>query len=62
LKSPAADPPADARTFILQYGVEVTGLPPGGLARIWVPVPPANREQDVAIVQAKNGAFTYVGR
>jgi uncharacterized protein (TIGR03000 family) len=38
------------RNFLFTYGATVTGLSPGKVARIWVPVPPSNDEQDVEIV------------
>src|SRR2546428_10705269 len=36
-----------ARTFAFTYSAIVTGLTPGKSARIWLPVPPANEDQDV---------------
>jgi transglutaminase-like putative cysteine protease len=36
-----------ARTFAFTYSATVTGLTPGKSARIWLPVPPANEDQDV---------------
>ncbi|MCI0465018.1 MAG: transglutaminase domain-containing protein [Gemmataceae bacterium] len=32
------------------YSATVTGLPPGKMARIWLPVPPSNEDQDVQLV------------
>jgi uncharacterized protein (TIGR03000 family) len=40
-----------SRTFLFTYGATVTGLPPGKTARIWLPVPPSNEDQDVQIVE-----------
>lgn len=39
-----------ARTFLFTYAATVTDLSPGQKARIWLPVPPSNAEQDVEIV------------
>jgi transglutaminase-like putative cysteine protease len=47
--APAA-PPA-GRTFVFRYAAEVTGLPPGRPVRVWVPVPPSNREQTVTVLE-----------
>jgi transglutaminase-like putative cysteine protease len=45
----AAAEPAPSRTFLFTYGATVTGLDPGKVARIWVPVAPDTAEQDVAV-------------
>src|SRR5579885_2927129 len=45
-----AAPPADARTFTFTYEAEVTGLPAGQTARIWVPVPPTDADQTVEVL------------
>jgi transglutaminase-like putative cysteine protease len=37
------------RTFLFTYSARVTGLPPGKEARIWLPLPPSNAEQEVKI-------------
>src|SRR5262249_10128711 len=39
-----------ARTFLFTYQVTVDDLPAGKVARIWVPVPPSNEDQDVKVV------------
>jgi transglutaminase-like putative cysteine protease len=44
-----AAPPV-ARTFTFTYEAEVTGLPAGQAARIWVPVPPTDAEQTVEVL------------
>jgi transglutaminase-like putative cysteine protease len=50
--APAADSPAPAeRAFVFRYAAEVTGLPPGRPVRVWVPVPPSNREQTVSVLE-----------
>src|ERR1700730_4366044 len=38
------------RTFQFTSRPTVTGLQPGQAARIWVPVPPSNEDQEVKIV------------
>jgi transglutaminase-like putative cysteine protease len=40
---------ARSRTFRFTYAATVTGLDPGQTARIWLPVPPDNDEQDVKV-------------
>jgi transglutaminase-like putative cysteine protease len=45
----AADEPAKTRSFLFSYSATVTGLEPGAKARIWLPYPPSNQDQDVAI-------------
>lgn len=44
-----AAPPATDRTFTLTYSTEITGLPPGKPARVWVPVPKTTDEQTVTL-------------
>ncbi|HVK19263.1 MAG TPA: transglutaminase domain-containing protein [Fimbriiglobus sp.] len=39
-----------ARTFTFTYEAEITGLPAGQTARVWVPVPPSGAEQTVAVL------------
>jgi transglutaminase-like putative cysteine protease len=46
-KTPAS---AKTRSFRITYAATVTDLSPGKVARIWLPVPPSNREQDVELV------------
>src|SRR5438552_2986157 len=41
--------PAKTRTFTFTYSATVTGLAPGKSARIWIPVPPTNEDQEVKI-------------
>jgi transglutaminase-like putative cysteine protease len=43
----AAEGGPNARTFLATYTATVTGLPPGGAVRVWLPVPPSNAEQTV---------------
>jgi transglutaminase-like putative cysteine protease len=43
-----------ARTFTFTYEAEITGLPAGQKARIWVPVPPTDAEQTVAVLAKKS--------
>ncbi len=44
---------ASQRTFQFHYQATVTGLKPGEHARIWLPVPPSDKEQQVQIVAEK---------
>jgi transglutaminase-like putative cysteine protease len=39
-----------SRSFLFTYAAKVSDLAPGAKARIWLPVPPSNAEQDVEIV------------
>jgi transglutaminase-like putative cysteine protease len=39
-----------SRAFLFTYSATVTDLSPGQKARIWLPVPPSNAEQDVDIL------------
>ncbi|MBV9123383.1 MAG: transglutaminase domain-containing protein [Planctomycetes bacterium] len=48
---PTADKAAPrSRTFLFTYGATVTGMKPGLVARIWLPVPPSNEYQQVRLV------------
>jgi uncharacterized protein (TIGR03000 family) len=47
-KTEASQP--KTRTFLFTYSATVTGLPAGKTARVWLPVPPSNTEQEVEIV------------
>ena len=38
------------RTFRFTYGATITGLRPGDKARIWLPIPRSNRDQEVSII------------
>jgi transglutaminase-like putative cysteine protease len=51
-----------SRTFLFTYAATVTDLPPGKLARIWVPVPPVNDQQDVALVSKTLPGEARLGR
>jgi transglutaminase-like putative cysteine protease len=48
----AAEPAAKPRSrmFDFTYAATVTGLKPGQTARVWLPVPPSNEDQDVAVL------------
>jgi transglutaminase-like putative cysteine protease len=48
-ENPAKDTPR-SRTFLFTYSALVTDLTPGQKARIWLPVPASNAEQEVEIV------------
>jgi uncharacterized protein (TIGR03000 family) len=45
---------AKTRTFEFTYAATVTGLPPGKMARIWLPVPSSGDDQDVTILSPAN--------
>jgi transglutaminase-like putative cysteine protease len=47
-KTSDASPPK-TRTFTFTYSATISGLPPGKTARIWIPVPPTNEDQEVKI-------------
>jgi transglutaminase-like putative cysteine protease len=42
---------ARSRTFEFTYAATVTGLEPGQSARVWLPVPPSNDDQEVKVVR-----------
>jgi transglutaminase-like putative cysteine protease len=46
-KPSAKAAPTKTRTFTFTYSATVTGLEPGKSARIWIPVPPSNEDQEV---------------
>src|SRR5205085_2926084 len=50
LAMPAAEP-AKTRDFTFRYVATVTGLKPGQTARLWLPVPPSDEDQDVRIIR-----------
>lgn len=47
----AGNRPTKTRTFHFTYETELTAVPEGKVARIWLPVPCSNEEQDVRIVR-----------
>jgi uncharacterized protein (TIGR03000 family) len=51
-----------SRTFFFTYGATVTGLPPGKVARIWLPVPTSSEDQDVQIVDKHLPAAMQIGK
>ena len=48
-KPSAKASPPKTRTFAFSYSATLTGLEPGKTARIWIPVPPSNEDQEVKI-------------
>jgi len=42
-----------SRAFLFTYRATVNGLQPGQTARIWLPVPPSNEDQDASIASTK---------
>jgi uncharacterized protein (TIGR03000 family) len=60
---PAAPPDrAKTRTFLFSYAATVTGLKSGQKARIWLPVPPTNEDQEVMVAEEKLPAPGKTGR
>lgn len=47
----ALEAPPKGREFLFTYQATVTGLRPGQTARVWLPVPPSNEDQDARIVR-----------
>jgi transglutaminase-like putative cysteine protease len=48
--SASAEEELKARQFLFTYQATVTGLEPGKSARLWLPVPPTNEEQEAALI------------
>src|SRR5262245_38703731 len=56
-----AVPRVRSRTFLFTYACAATGLVPGKAARVWLPVPGSDEDQDVQIVRKElpgDGRFT----
>jgi transglutaminase-like putative cysteine protease len=51
-----------SRSFRFTYRATVTELPPGKLARIWLPIPPSNEDQTVQIVSKHLPAEGQIAR
>jgi transglutaminase-like putative cysteine protease len=47
----APEAPPKGRDFLFTYQATMTGLQPGQAARVWLPVPPSNEDQDVRLVR-----------
>jgi transglutaminase-like putative cysteine protease len=60
----AADPQAapKKRAFQFTYAGTITDQKPGQTVRVWLPVPPSNADQDVAIVMQETPAVAKIGR
>ena len=58
--APAAEP--KSRAFRFTYAATVTELRPGQAARVWLPVPPSNEDQDVSVVTRELPAEGRLGR
>jgi hypothetical protein len=54
--------PLREREFLLVYQTTVTSLKPGQVARVWLPVPPTNDEQEAAIVTQNLPQTMQIGR
>ena len=52
---------AKQRTFIFTYSAVVTGLTPGKTARIWIPVPPTNEDQETKIISKELPGTEQIG-
>ncbi len=61
---PAADEPTPvkAREFLFTYRATVTGLTPDHEARVWLPVPSSNEDQEIAIVKQELPAESKAGK
>lgn len=44
---PVTSPQPASRTFLFTYAGSVTSVPPGKAVSVWLPVPPANEDQEV---------------
>jgi transglutaminase-like putative cysteine protease len=42
-----------SRSFLFTYRATVTSLPAGKVARIWIPVPPSNEDQEIQLLSKK---------
>jgi transglutaminase-like putative cysteine protease len=62
LPARAAEPTPKTRSFRFSYAATVTGLAAGQEARIWLPVPSSNEDQDVEIVAKELPAGAQIGR
>jgi hypothetical protein len=51
-----------SRSFLFTYRATVTDLPAGKDARIWLPIPPSNEDQDIQIVSRKLPAAGAISR
>lgn len=51
-----------SREFLFTYSARVAGLEPGTLVRIWVPVPPSNRDQVVTVAKWSLPGLARVGK
>jgi transglutaminase-like putative cysteine protease len=56
------DAPPRSRSFLFTYHATVTGLPAGKMARIWMPVPPSNEDQNVQIASKQLPAEGRIAR
>ena len=56
------NPVPKSRSFLFTYRATVTGLPPGNVARIWLPIPPSNEDQAVQIVSKHLPAEGQIAR
>jgi transglutaminase-like putative cysteine protease len=47
---------------LFNYAATITGLPQGKVARVWLPVPPSNEDQEAQLVSKKLPAEGQIGR
>lgn len=59
---PASQAAATSREFFFTYRARLVGLEPGQRARVWVPVPPSDRDQVVTVGDWSLPALPRVGR
>jgi transglutaminase-like putative cysteine protease len=69
LPTQSAEPPskstpkaAKSRTFLFTYATSIRDVPAGSAVRVWLPVPPSNRDQDVTIVAKELPAEGRMGK
>jgi transglutaminase-like putative cysteine protease len=58
----APEKPPSSRTFQFTYAARVQGLAAGQPARVWLPVPPSNDDQEVTIAEKDLPAPGRIGR
>src|SRR5437867_11283414 len=55
-------PAPKAREFLFTYAAKVTGLTPNQVARIWLPVPPSDSDQQVSIAKKELPTRGTIGK
>jgi transglutaminase-like putative cysteine protease len=54
--------PAKSRQFDFEYAFDVIDLKPGQVAKIWMPVPPSNSEQEVTLLRRQTATEIKIGK